>query len=72
MMKKILVCFMAAVLLLLLGGCRRRIMPEAEQVIYETYLQQITEPSEAPDEPAKEETQPPSVPETEPPVQEPD
>lgn len=72
MMKKFLVCFMAAVLLLLLGGCRRRIMPEAEQVIYETYLQQTTEPSEAPDEPATEETQPPSVPETEPPVQEPD
>ena len=72
MMKKFLVCFMAAVLLLLLGGCRRRIMPEAEQVIYETYLQQTTEPSQEPDEPSTEETQASSTEATEPPLQEPD
>ena len=66
MMKRILVCFMAAILLLLLGGCRRRIMPEAEQVVYETYLQQTTEPSQEPDEPSTEETQAPSTEEQEP------
>ena len=72
MMKRILVCFMAAILLLLLGGCRRRIMPEAEQVVYETYLQQTTEPSQKPDEPSTEETQAPSTEETEPTTVEPD
>ena len=72
MMKRILVCFMAAILLLLLGGCRRRIMPEAEQVVYATYLQQTTEPSQEPDEPSTEETQAPSTEETEPTTVEPD
>ena len=71
-MKRILPFFLL-LLLFSLTACRRRIMPDAEQVIYETYLQEapVTEPTEdmtePPTEPSTESTtEPPTEPSTEP------
>lgn len=54
-MKRLLLIF-ALLLLFLLCGCRHRIMRDAEQVVYETYLQEtpVTEPTEASTEPTTE------------------
>lgn len=66
-MKRILP-FLLLLLLFSLTACRRRIMPDAEQVIYETYLQETpaTEPTEDTTEPSEPSTEPSSEPSTEP------
>lgn len=71
MHKKLLFTAFCLMMLLVLSGCRQRIMPNADQVIYETYLQQeatqeTTEPSTEPSsEPSTEPTTEPSTQPTE-------
>lgn len=62
--------FLLLLLLFSLTACRRRLTPDAEQVIYETYLQEtpVTEPTEETTEPSTEpSTEPPAEPSTQPP-----
>lgn len=69
-MKRILSFLLMLLLLFSLTACRRRITPDAEQVIHETYLQEtpVTEPTEETTEPSTEpSTEPPAEPSTQPP-----
>lgn len=62
---KCLIPLLLLLLLFSLTGCRRRIMADAEQVIYETYLQpEPSKPTEPSTEPTEESTQTPTEPST--------
>ncbi len=60
-MKRSLLILLTLFSLLPLTACRRRIMPDAEQIVYETYRQElpVTEPTEAPTTEPPEPTEPP-------------
>lgn len=59
-MKRVVLLFSLLFLLLSLTACRRRIMPDAQQVVYETYRQEVavTEQPTEPSEPTEASTEP--------------
>lgn len=68
-MKRILSFLLMLLLLFSLTACRRRLTPDAEQVIYETYLQEtpVPETTEDTSEPTEPSTEPATEPSTQPP-----
>lgn len=67
-MKRILLLVLLLFSVLSLTACRKRIMSDAEQIVYETYRQEVpvTEPTEVPTTEPSEPTEPPEQPSEQP------